>query len=189
MTDDTRDRDVTVLVVDDEPDVLSLYAAWLAEFYDVRTASGGEEALEVFDESVDVVLLDRRMPRMTGDDVLEEVRGDTTDVRVAMITAVEPDVDIIDMPFDDYLVKPVDTEDLRATVELLLDRQRYDEKSRELFRLASKRAAIENAQRDPSDDPAYRELVDRMEDLRESIDATLDEIGPEEYEAAFRDLD
>jgi len=189
MTDPTQDNDATVLVVDDEPDLVSLYAAWLADSYDVRRATGGEEAIATLDDSFDVALLDRRMPGVSGDDVLAEIRDRGIDCRVAMITAVDPDVDILDMAIDDYFVKPVDEHDLRTAVEVLLQRRRYDEKRREFLRFAAKRAAIESADGDHAADPEYRELLDRMEALRESIDATADELAPADYEAAFRNLE
>jgi DNA-binding response OmpR family regulator len=95
------EESAVVLVVDDEPDVADSYAAFLRDRYDVRTAYGGEPALAALDEDIDVVLLDRRMPDMFGDEVLESIRGRGFECRVAMITAVDPDVDIIDMEFDD----------------------------------------------------------------------------------------
>ena len=80
--------------------------------HDVRTAYGGEEALEKADEDVDLVFLDRQMPDMSGDDVLERVRERGLDCRVVMVTAVDPDFDIVEMPFDDYLTKPVMRDDV-----------------------------------------------------------------------------
>lgn len=68
----------TVLAVDDEPDLAELYRVYLDATYDVRIATGGEEALSMMDESVDVVLLDRRMPEMSGHEVLEAIRGKGT---------------------------------------------------------------------------------------------------------------
>lgn len=65
----------TVLVVDDEPDVADAYAAQLDDQYIVSTAYGGDEALERIDVSVDIVLLDRRMPSTSGDEVLERIRN------------------------------------------------------------------------------------------------------------------
>jgi len=49
-----------VLAVEDEPPLLEIYASWLEDDYDVRTAGSGEEALEQFDGDVSVVLLGRR---------------------------------------------------------------------------------------------------------------------------------
>ena len=112
----TRDPDATVLAVDDEPDLAELYRVYLDPAYDVRIATGGEEALDAMDETVDVVLLDRRMPDMSGHEVLDAIRGEGYDARVAMLTAVEPDVDIVEMPFDDYKTKPVTKEDLLTLV-------------------------------------------------------------------------
>lgn len=116
-----------ILIVEDERDLADLYSTWLAESYAVRTAYGGSQALEAINESVDVVLLDRRMPEITGGEVLEEIRGRSYDCLVAMVTAVEPDLDIIEMGFDDYLVKPISETDLRAQVDQLLSLATYDD--------------------------------------------------------------
>jgi DNA-binding response OmpR family regulator len=181
----------TVLIVEDEPDLADLYAAWLDEEYDVRTAYGGHEALELFDDDVDVVLLDRRMPDMPGDEVLEAIRADGGDCRVAMVTAVEPDFDIIAMGFDDYLVKPVAKDDLHRTVTNLLRRDEYEGGVQELFALTSKKALLE-AEKSPAEletHEEYRELADRVDELRDSLDATLDEFSEESDVAhLYRDI-
>ena len=189
MNDDMDEDNVTVLIVDDQSDLVSLYAAWLEESYDVRSATSGEEALELIDDTVDVVLTDRRMPGMTGNELLEAILDRGVDCRVAMTTAVEPDTEIIDIPFDDYLVKPIDGDDIRSTVDVLVQRRDYDEKSQEFFALAAKRTAIENADRDHTNDPEYGELLGRMEELQESIDATLSELGPDDYGDTFEEFD
>lgn len=181
--------DVTVLIVDDQSNLVSLYAAWLAESYDVRSATSGEEALELIDDTVDIVFLDRRMPGMTGDELLEAIQDRGIDCPVAMITAVEPDTDIIDIPFDDYLVKPIDKNDLQSTVEILMQRREYDEKSQEFFALATKRRVIESADHDYTDDPEYEKLLARMEELREEIGATLAELGSGDDETALDEFD
>lgn len=108
-----------VLVVDDEPDVADLYADFLPETYTVEVAHGGREALQMMSEAVDVVLLDRRMPDLSGDEVLERIREDGYQCRVAMVTAVDPMEEIVEMPFDDYVIKPADAEAIAATVDRL----------------------------------------------------------------------
>ena len=167
--------DATVLAVDDEPDLAELYRVYLDPEYDVRIATGGEEAIEAMDETVDVVLLDRRMPDMSGHEVLNAIRGEGYDARVAMLTAVEPDVDIVEMPFDDYKTKPVTKEDLVTLVEVLLHRAAFDERSQEFFALASKKAALEAAGTTNSEE--YEELIDRMESVRLEVDDTLDHLS------------
>ena len=64
----------TILVVDDERQLADLYATWVGDDYAVRTAYDGQSALEQADEAVDVVLLDRHMPDLTGDEVLGRIR-------------------------------------------------------------------------------------------------------------------
>lgn len=111
----------TVLFVDDEPAIADGHAARLSDDYEVRTAYGGEEAMETMDDEIDVVCLDRRMPGMSGGEVLEAIREEGYDCRVLMLTGVEPDRDVVEMGFDDYIVKPVGGEQLRETVERLLE--------------------------------------------------------------------
>ena len=175
-----------VLVVEDEPDLAELYAIYLSDLYDVQTATDGETALELVDEVTDVVLLDRRMPDLTGDEVLKEIRARGLETQVAMITAVEPDVDIIEMPFDDYLVKPVTKDDLHGLVEVLLRRANYDERSQEFFRLASKKAALESSPDVSVENKAeYRDLTERMEAIRAELDDTLAELSDDDFREAF----
>ena len=185
-----------VLVVEDEPDLADLYAAWLGDEYRVRTAYGGHEALDQLDEvddEVDAILLDRRMPGLSGDEVLTAVRERGIDCRVAMVTAVEPDFDILEMGFDDYLVKPVTSETLRETVQGLLRRGEYDSEVQELFSLTSKKAMLESEKSasDLADNDEYQRLTDRIEELRERADESRDAVATddEDYEKLFQDFD
>ena len=175
-----------VLIVEDETDLADLYAIYLSDLYEVQTANDGRTALEVVGNDTDVVLLDRRMPDMTGDEVLGEIRARGIDCRVAMITAVEPDLDIVEMPFDDYLVKPVTREDLHGLVEVLLRRAGYDTRAQEFFQLASKKAALESTP-DVSveEEEEYQELTRRMEELQEGLNETLSELTDDDFRQAF----
>jgi len=184
----------TVVVVEDEPDLADLYAAWLEDGYDVHAAYGGEEALAVVDDldEVDVVLLDRRMPDVSGDEVLTALRDREVDARVAMVTAVEPDFDIVAMGFDDYLVKPVSREALEETVSELLLREEYADGVRELFSLASKKALLEaeksTAELDASEE--YADLSARIDEHRDDLDATLDRLSESsDLSELYRDLE
>jgi DNA-binding response OmpR family regulator len=114
----------TVLFVDDQPALADGYAATLEDHgYGTMVAYGGRAALDRLDETVDVVCLDRRMPGLSGEETLEAIREAGYDCRVVMLTGVEPNEAVPDMPFDDYLVKPIDSDDLRETIHrLTLDR-------------------------------------------------------------------
>ena len=180
-----------VLVVEDERDLADLYATWLRDEYRVRVAYGGREAIEKLDEAVDVALLDRRMPDLSGDETLEAIREEGIECRVAMVTAVEPDFDIVAMGFDDYVVKPVSRDGLTETVESLLLRNAYDDGMQELFALASKKALLES-EKDPAtldSNPEYRELSERVSELRADLDETLASFDDDhDIEAMYHDL-
>ncbi len=169
------DSDPVVLIVEDEPDVAETYRLWLDEQYAVRTALNGDEGVKQLDESIDVVLLDRMMPGLSGDEVLERIRAEQLDCRVAMVTAVDPDFDILEMGFDAYLSKPVKSDTLRTTVENLLERSQYDRLLQEYYALVEKRATLEatknRAELDGTEE--YTELVDRIGTLREELSETL----------------
>lgn len=182
------DRSV-VAVVDDQERVVEAFAFWLESDYEVRRATGGEEAVDVVDEAVDVVLLDRHMPGMSGDEVLAELKKRGLDCRVAMVTAVDPELAIIDLPFDAYVTKPVDESDLHETVERLLRVAALADEARELFGVSEKIAALEEEHGPAAlaEADEYQRLLDRRAALhRQGADEGLD---AEEAEAAFRDLD
>lgn len=158
----------TVLVVDDDQDIADLIAASLAPEYDVNVAYCGEAALEIREETpVDVVLLDRMLPDISGDKVLVTLRDWGIDARVGMISAKDPETDILDLGFDDYLVKPVDHDTLQATVERLLTIRSYDDVQRELSELRVKRNVLKTelpvAQLAAND--RYQRLLTRIEKL------------------------
>jgi len=180
-----------VLVVDDDPDVADSYAAIASEQYDVRTAYSGEQALSKLDAAVDVVLLDRRMPDLLGEDILTAIRDRGIDCRVAMLTAVDPDVDIIDMEFDDYVVKPVTGAEILDTVDRLLRVAEYERVLREYYRLTRKYVALTstNARSELAEDPEFRELVERRNRLREQLQSTADRFVDADFETLFRDFD
>ena len=175
MSDDTPQ----VLVVEDERDLAELYTTWLAESYRVHTVHDGRAALEALDDEIRVVLLDRRMPDLSGDEVLDVLRERGLDCRVAMVTAVEPDVDVVDMGFDDYLVKPVSRDELTRTVSNLLVRDEYDEGVRRLFSLASKKSLLESdtSAAELEDSEKYRQLLDDIESLRAELDDKLAQLS------------
>ncbi|WP_135304378.1 HalX domain-containing protein [Haloarcula amylovorans] len=178
----------TVLVVDDERDVAELYTTWLGMRHNVRSANSGERALEAVDESVDVVFLDRQMPGMSGDDVLDGIRERDLDCRVVMVTAVDPGFDIVEMPFDDYLTKPVTRADLHETVEEMLARDTYDDQMQQYFAMASKKATLEAEKNaaELDDHDEYHEVTRRVNSLKQAADQTIGEI--QDFEAAFSDF-
>lgn len=119
MSEGLRVTEPRVLMVDDEKKVADAYALRLKDVAAVTVAYGGNEALETLDPAKppDVVLLDRHMPGLSGDEVLAQLRDRDLRTRIIMVTAVDPDLGVLDMPFDDYLSKPVERADLHAAVD------------------------------------------------------------------------
>jgi len=171
------ENDATVLVVDDEQDVADVYALRLRGRFDTRIAYGGREALESVDEEVDVVLLDRRMPVVSGDEVLSEIRERDLGCSVVMVTAVTPDMSVLEMPFDDYLCKPIDRDTLVDTIEKQLETDRHDEKLDEFFRLASKLILLDDelSRSELEDDEEFQRVKARTVELREQLRAEMDD--------------
>lgn len=134
---DREDGEATVLIVDDEAAFAESAARWLEEHYQVRVANDGREAVKKYDPAVDAVLLDRRMPGTTGDEALAEMGEAPGDAGIAIMSAVEPDYDVVEMEFDSYLRKPVTKADILEATQTLVRRAEYPEELRSVFALAA----------------------------------------------------
>ena len=116
-----------MLIVDDIPTNVRLLEARLtAEYFEVRTASSGREALAICDaEDIDIVLLDVMMPEMDGFEVCKRLKTNqqTAHIPVLMITALDQPSDRVqglEVGADDFLTKPVDDIQLMARVKSLV---------------------------------------------------------------------
>jgi DNA-binding response OmpR family regulator len=108
----------SVLVIDDNRPLADAFASVLSSEYEVTTAYTLADARASLDPEIDAVLLDRRLPDGSGDELLEEMRADDDEYRVAVVSATEksPDLD-----YDAYVTKPLSgTGEVRETVEALL---------------------------------------------------------------------
>jgi two-component system phosphate regulon response regulator PhoB len=120
-----------ILVVDDEPDITALVAYHLAKNgFRVSTAANSADALRaVSEESPSLIVLDRMLPGMSGDDVLATVRASTSSraIPVLMLTAKREELDRVrglTLGADDYLTKPFSTQELVLRVTAILRRAR-----------------------------------------------------------------
>ncbi|WP_254272111.1 response regulator transcription factor [Haloarcula marina] len=179
-----------VLVVDDEHDVADTQALRLRDHYETSVAYGGNEALEMAGPEIDAILLDRRMPDIHGDEVLDRLRERGYEGKVIMLTAVDPDLNILEMAFDDYLQKPVDRETLLSTLEQHLDGAVRDDRLEEYFEVSSKLAVLEG-EKSPSEldsSEEYAELEARADELEWQLRTELDDFDAivETYRAIDR---
>ena len=116
----------TVLIVDDDRAMVGMVAALLgAEGYDLLTAYDGETALRRHaEEAPDLVILDRRLPKLSGDEICRRIRA-TSRTPILMLTGEKGEderVKLLDLGADDYLEKPFGRKELLARVRALLRR-------------------------------------------------------------------
>lgn len=106
-----------ILIVDDEPQIVDLLAEFLARNgFEVLTATGGAQALDLLNKEalIDVIILDIRMPKVSGYQVIDQMRQDGRTIPVIIFTgSLEvqddlPDLEKKGFTREDILFKPVD---------------------------------------------------------------------------------
>ncbi len=125
--DDRREPMATILVVDDEKNIRTLYTMELSkEGYKVLTAETAEEAMDILDrEKVDVVILDIRLPGMHGIDALEKMIVKRRDLAVIINTAYgEYRDDFLTWLAEDYIIKSSDLTQLKEKIKQVLARRK-----------------------------------------------------------------
>ena len=115
----------SILVVDDEDALRTVLSGELTnEGYDVKSAADGDEAIsEVERAAFDLVLLDIKMPRMNGFEVLKYIKDKHTKTKVVMLTGFADLKNAIEskkLGADDFVSKPYDLVDLLTTIERVL---------------------------------------------------------------------
>lgn len=116
-----------VLLVEDEPKIASFIARSLREnAYNVDVAETGQKALELASRvNYDAILLDVRLPGLSGIEVCRELRQAGNETPILMLTArslVEQRVEGLDAGADDYMTKPFELAELHARLRALTRR-------------------------------------------------------------------
>lgn len=118
----------TILVVEDDADINNLLAKMLrqADYQVTQVYSGSEAALRLEHESPDLILLDLMLPGMSGEALLEKLRGelgcDAPVIILSAKTAVGDKVGLLKLGADDYITKPFEPEEVLARIEAALRR-------------------------------------------------------------------
>lgn len=118
-----------ILVVEDDSDINGLLCRILdkAGYETISAWSGSEALLRLEREAFDMLLLDLRLPGMTGEEVIRQLREKENEIPVLVLTAkaaLEDKVSVLNLGADDYLTKPFENEEVVARVNARLRRFR-----------------------------------------------------------------
>jgi two-component system NtrC family response regulator len=159
----------TILIVDDEKNYLTILSAVLEdEGFEVLTALGGREALEVHKTSdLDLILTDMKMPEMDGIEFLERIKSVDPDLPVIMMTAhgtVDKAVDAMQKGAYTYILKPFDNERLIIYVQKAISMYQVVKENRRL------RDAVESQYH-------FGNIIGKSKKMREIFDA-IQKVAP-----------
>lgn len=121
-----RKENQKILIIEDDKDINGLLATYLKEDgFRVEQAYSGLEGLPMISDQIILVLLDLMLPRMSGEEVLEEIRK-ISQVPVIIISgkvALEDKVNLLESGADDYITKPFARREVMARIHAALRRQ------------------------------------------------------------------
>ncbi|MCG1004431.1 MULTISPECIES: response regulator [Halobacterium] len=165
------DSQPTILFVDDEKPLADLFATWLSDEYETIPVYSGQEAIEHL-EDADLVFVDRRLPEMSGDRIAEVARERGYDIPIVALSAVDPSPEILDVPFDDYLLKPMARDVLIEEADRLLEIRDFSNEFREYFRLQSLTTTLRTHGdvEELEEDERYLAAVEKVREMEEDLD-------------------
>jgi response regulator RpfG family c-di-GMP phosphodiesterase len=173
-----------VLIVDDDLQVREvLHHIFLAGGYGCLLAANGREGLAVFKATrPPLTITDLKMPGMDGIELLGAIRDVDADAAVIVLTGapeIKTAIDSLKLGAYDFIVKPVNVDELLIAAERALERRQLLIERREYQALLERR--VEEATRDLQD--AYRQLQDTYRTTLETLGAALDsrDVGTESH--------
>ena len=173
----------TVLVVDDEDGIRQALTRFLTRLgYDVQAASNAKEALQLLPaHHPQAMLCDIRMPETSGVELLPKVLAQDPDLAVLMLTAIDEPrtaIECLKLGAYDYLIKPVDLEELELSLQHALRQRQLEVDRRELEQWLAREVAVRT-----------RELEERSAAIEEvALDALAAARDWEGTEAALSKL-
>lgn len=132
-TDPTPAESRTVLIAEDDDAFRETICRWSAidDRWEVREAPNGRAALEAADDDVDVLVVDRRMPGLSGPEVVDRLADTPFDGDVLVVSAYEADNDLNEADVDGYMTKPVSRQAYVDALEWLAASGGADEEAAE----------------------------------------------------------
>src|SRR3989475_4133460 len=144
---EAKSSPTTVLVVDDEDGIRHALDRFLTRLgYRVLQATSGAEALErQAVDSPDVMLSDIRMPNMSGVELVPKALAQDADLAVIILTAIDEPrtaIECLKLGAYDYLIKPVDLEELELSLQHALRQRQLEVDRRELEQWLAREVAV-----------------------------------------------
>ncbi len=159
-----------ILVVDDESSLREMLSILLRrENYQVEIAADGEAAFAKAQEiNFDLIISDIQMPKMTGIELLRQLREHENDVTVLMITAfssTEEAVEAMKLGAYDYITKPFKNDEIRLVIKKALEREKLQQENRQLKQQLGQRFSFQSL---IGKSPAMAKLIALMERIAPS---------------------
>jgi len=166
---------IRVLIIEDEQLIRwSLRQKFESRGYSVTEAGTGAEALEALDSGIfDLIMLDYKLPDMTGFDVLRTTRESDSDMVVIMMTAytsIEKAVGAIKLGAFDYIPKPFEMDHVLRTVDKALETTKLRREVRELRKQVHKEFGFEQV---IGQDTSMRNLFETVDQIARSNASTV----------------
>jgi len=116
----------TILIVEDEPDILELLEYTLAKDYEIIGCLDTSRVVDILDqEQIDLILMDRNLPNVEGSVFIQQLRNQGYSQNVIYLTAKDADENIIEgfeRGADDYITKPFNIDILKARIKSVINR-------------------------------------------------------------------
>lgn len=110
-----------VLVVEDEAGLAELFDIWLQNHFHVTVATDGEEAQAQLGDGFDALVLDWRMPAVSGDEIVQTIIEEDLPISIVVVTGLDQDVIGANPRVEKVLCKPIDESTLVSAVKDVLD--------------------------------------------------------------------
>src|SRR5687767_6029978 len=185
----------TVLVVDDEEGIRQALTRFLTRLgYQVRAAGNAREALErQAEHHPQAMLCDIRMPETSGVELLPKMLAQDPDMAIIMLTAIDEPrtaIECLKLGAYDYLIKPVDLEELELSLQHALRQRQLEVDRRELEQWLAREVAVRTRELEERSAAIEEIALDALAAARdwEGTDAALKKLS-EEVGATREELD
>ncbi len=181
-----------ILIVIDDEQTLQRLKNMLDEEYAVTTAGNVLQGLERAQQDVDLLLFEQQLPIGSISRALEKVRENYQGIYVVKILDQEPEMDTVWLDYDDFLVRPIERENIEQVIERAEELLCVEELLQEYLRLRARRGRLEEELTTGDEmfhEAELDELSTRINELEERLQGELHRGGEKNFiQAGIRDI-